>query len=155
MNLEVNPSPRYSLDLALRSAFGTSHSATSNRTNALLVVSMDGLTGLGEAGLPPKKPGCYEADINDCVLFMQAIIHRFSALDVSSVTRHDPFAHSHARYFAAFRSCMPPANSNSAHTHADEGQQVIDERVAEYLDGRVRAESPTTRGACVALLRAW
>ena len=111
--------------------------------------------GLGEAGLPPKKPGCYEADINDCVLFMQAIIHRFSALDVSSVTRHDPFAHSPARYFAAFRSCMPPANSNSAHTHADEGQQVIDERVAEYLDGRVRAESPTTRGACVALLRAW
>jgi hypothetical protein len=139
------------LDLALRSAFGTSHSATSNRSNALVVISIDGLTGLGEAGLPPKKPGCYEADIHDCALFMEAVIQRFGDLEASSVTLHDPFLHSPSPFFAAFRRCLPPASC----ARAGEGQQVTDERVAEYLGGRVRAESSTTRGACVALLRAW
>ena len=43
----------YRLDLTLRTAFGTSHSATSARSNALVVVSIDGHVGLGEAGAPP------------------------------------------------------------------------------------------------------
>ena len=46
--------------------FGTSHSSTNSRTNALLLLVFDGaLSGVGEVGLPPKKKDCYEADVED------------------------------------------------------------------------------------------
>ena len=56
--------------LSLRSDFGTSHSSTTTRTNALIRFALrpkDGeqILGVGEVGLPPKKPGCYLADYQD------------------------------------------------------------------------------------------
>jgi hypothetical protein len=30
--------------------------------------------GYGECGLPPKKPYCYLADINDCEAFMKSMM---------------------------------------------------------------------------------
>jgi len=78
--------------LRLRSAFGTSHSSTTSRANALLTVSLTdantpqlnddnasqkgsrsghskgsgpSIVGYGEIGLPPKKAGCYVADFAD------------------------------------------------------------------------------------------
>ena len=62
------------IPLKLRSSFGTSHSSTTVRYNSFIQIKMetekeDGqkieLYGLGESGLPPKKPGCYLADNND------------------------------------------------------------------------------------------
>ena len=57
--------------LELRTPFGTSHSASTTRTNALITLTVtapaataDGavrtLVANGEVGLPPKKRGCYE-----------------------------------------------------------------------------------------------
>ena len=54
--------------LELRSAFGTSHSSTTNRTNAIIRIEVEGgccYRGVGEVGLPPKKKGCYLADYDD------------------------------------------------------------------------------------------
>ncbi|CUG91780.1 chloromuconate cycloisomerase, putative [Bodo saltans] len=59
------------LSLRLRHAFGTSHSSTTHRNNALFQcrwgdTSDVNIVGYGESGLPPKKPKCYLADVNDC-----------------------------------------------------------------------------------------
>jgi hypothetical protein len=61
------------LDLA--QAFGTSHSKTTQRTNALVTVSIGDVSGYGESGLPPKKRGIYLAGANKttpAVLFYAA-----------------------------------------------------------------------------------
>jgi hypothetical protein len=63
------------LDLA--QAFGTSHSKTTQRTNALVTVSIGDVSGYGESGLPPKKRGIYLAGANEttsAVLFMQRLV---------------------------------------------------------------------------------
>lgn len=61
------------LRLDLRSSFGTSHSSTSSRTNAAITFRAGGSVGHGEVGLPPKKPGCYEADLADVEAFVAAL----------------------------------------------------------------------------------
>lgn len=82
----------YPLDL--RSSFGTSHSSTMTRTNALLRVSIAGLDGFGEAGLPPKKFGCYESDLGDIVAFFRAWQEHLESLGVNqqSAPIADPLA---------------------------------------------------------------
>ena len=59
------------IPLKLRSSFGTSHSSTTIRYNSFIQIIYTEKNknlkyyGLGESGLPPKKPGCYLADNND------------------------------------------------------------------------------------------
>lgn len=62
------------IPLHLRSSFGTSHSSTTIRYNSFIQIIINdesiysqkkSIYGLGESGLPPKKPGCYLADSND------------------------------------------------------------------------------------------
>lgn len=59
------------IPLKLRSSFGTSHSSTTIRYNSFIQIIYAEKNknlkyyGLGESGLPPKKPGCYLADNND------------------------------------------------------------------------------------------
>ncbi len=69
------------LPLRLRHVFGTSHSSSSTRTNALFTVAVAVsevssasllAVGQGESGLPPKKPLCYHADVADCADFFDA-----------------------------------------------------------------------------------
>ena len=58
--------------ISLFMPFGTHHSHTTSRTNALLLLVIDGeLSGVGEAGLPPKKKDCYEADVEDIACYVQ------------------------------------------------------------------------------------
>lgn len=70
------------LVVRLRSAFGTSHSSTTVRENALFTVRFssesvnDFVEGRGETGLPPKKPGCYLADFADCCAFFRVLRDR-------------------------------------------------------------------------------
>ncbi|KAI9005742.1 enolase C-terminal domain-like protein [Hyaloraphidium curvatum] len=45
-----------------RGTFATAHSATDSRLNALLEVFLAGERGVGEAAMPPLKPGVYDAD---------------------------------------------------------------------------------------------
>lgn len=64
------------VQLNLRSAFGTSHSSTTTRTNAHVFLTVrvarvegeDGEeethTGVAEIGMPPLKPHVYEAEIS-------------------------------------------------------------------------------------------
>lgn len=90
---------KYVLDL--RSDFGTSHSSTAQRTNALLSVSLaargEGETkttvGWGEVGLPPKKPGCYLADYSDVLSFFAEASHSLpvSPAVLSADPSADPF----------------------------------------------------------------
>lgn len=51
--------------------FGTAHSSTSTRTNALLRVRLDTHESLSEVGLPPFKPGIYEGTYADCERLMK------------------------------------------------------------------------------------
>jgi L-alanine-DL-glutamate epimerase-like enolase superfamily enzyme len=55
--------------LELRTAFGTSHSSTTKRTNALIRITWKNHVGHGEVGLPPKKKHCYLADFDDIRTF--------------------------------------------------------------------------------------
>ena len=43
------------------------------RTNALVTVSMCGVQGFGEAGLPPKKAGVYYCDYGDVLQYFDAL----------------------------------------------------------------------------------
>ena len=66
--------------LELRSAFGTSHSSTTSRQNALISFQLAGghgttaAVGHGEVGLPPKKPSVYFANLDDVYRFV-AVLH--------------------------------------------------------------------------------
>ncbi len=66
------------VDLELRSAYGTSHSLTTSRTNARVSVSISirhlaetdpdeamVYSGIAEIGMPPKKRFVYEAELSD------------------------------------------------------------------------------------------
>jgi len=92
--------------LELATAFGTSHSSTSFRNNALLVLKLDGIfLGIGEAGLPPKKLHVYEADMNDCKEYVLGFIESIHSTKKQSVV--DPqkmFEHLPDCYFSCFRS---------------------------------------------------
>ncbi len=41
--------------------------------------------GVAEAGLPPKKPGCYLADVEDCKAFMKVLQDKLSSVNVGSL----------------------------------------------------------------------
>ncbi len=59
------------IPLKLRTTFGTSHSSTTTRFNSFIQILVENyknynkIYGLGESGLPPKKPNVYLADSND------------------------------------------------------------------------------------------
>ena len=60
--------------LTLHRNFTTAHSTSTHRTNFVVRVgSQNGIMGYGECGLPPKKPKCYLADIDDCLGFMTVL----------------------------------------------------------------------------------
>jgi L-alanine-DL-glutamate epimerase-like enolase superfamily enzyme len=98
-------------NLKLRTAFGTSHSATTTRTNALIGVHLfngseqqQQIIGYGEVGLPPKKPNCYLADYNDIVLFFEMycnhIESELSQYNVNTmVVDYNPFETLNHKYF--------------------------------------------------------
>eukprot|EP00052_Salpingoeca_macrocollata_P024496 m.219511 g.219511 ORF g.219511 m.219511 type:complete len:429 (-) comp22264_c0_seq12:304-1590(-) len=107
-SFELQPYP-----LKLRSAFGTSHSSTSVRHNVLFTLRLAEFEGVGEAGLPPKKPGVYEADVEDCTAAFEHFTAELAAqagrclrdpdsqrADVSAV-----FADTPAVYFPHLRQC--------------------------------------------------
>eukprot|EP01112_Ceratiomyxa_fruticulosa_P014556 TRINITY_DN4180_c0_g1_i2.p1 TRINITY_DN4180_c0_g1~~TRINITY_DN4180_c0_g1_i2.p1 ORF type:complete len:226 (+),score=37.35 TRINITY_DN4180_c0_g1_i2:157-834(+) len=105
-------SVRFSLEpyiLELRSAFGTAHSLTTQRTNALITIqlgdSKNTFIGYGEVGLPPKKPHCYKADYNDVVVYFQRFVSDVSQqLNVwNKKAPYDPFQSLPERYFAPLR----------------------------------------------------
>jgi len=83
----------YEYHLELRSAFGTSHSSTTHRTNALIGISIkigtEEWNGFGECGLPPKKPKCYLADFSDIKLYFEQycshVEEEFAKLDLKHV----------------------------------------------------------------------
>lgn len=77
----------HSYPLTLRSAFGTAHSSSTSRTNALLKIVIaygekreKQLVGYGEVGLPPKKKGCYECDLQDVAIWTSKCAARLRAL---------------------------------------------------------------------------
>lgn len=84
------------IPLKLRSSFGTSHSSTTIRFNSFVQIIIKDeklnlnnklLYGIGESGLPPKKPGCYLADsndicsyINDYFTFLNSILSNLDSI---------------------------------------------------------------------------
>ena len=56
--------------LDLKFPFGTSHSTTTSRNNALFSIKIGGITSYGEAGLPPKRKHVYCADLDDILTFV-------------------------------------------------------------------------------------
>ena len=105
----------YSLELA--SAFGTSHSTSTFRHNALLLLRVPScaeeqeaeawtLKGVSEVGLPPKKEMVYEADLDDMTAYVLSFLESFhelmnSSSDVAVVV--DAFAPLPEHYFARVR----------------------------------------------------
>ena len=62
-------------NLKLLTAFGTSHSSTTSRVNALFLILFNGeLQGVSETGLPPKKLHSYEADLTDLVTYAKSFV---------------------------------------------------------------------------------
>lgn len=120
----------FEYNLTLRTAFGTSHSSTSSRQNGLLELSFGGRQGYSEVGLPPKKPFCYEADLNDILTYIKAYVSTLmilfesdagvkisgfhSSIDLSEklceiqlntidAIRSDPFAQNGKFFFSAMK----------------------------------------------------
>jgi hypothetical protein len=93
---------RYQLELL--STFGTAHSATVSRTNALITAEIRAqsnmFVGYGEIGLPPKKAHCYLADLDSVEGFFTAYCARLSA---ASKSEYDPFANLPTKYFVSLR----------------------------------------------------
>ena len=94
-------------ELELRSAFGTSHSSTTTRCNALIQLSLSSAPptaiGYGEVGLPPKKAGCYLADYADIRAYVEAFADELQRvpLEAGNVHADDPFAAADAGSSAA------------------------------------------------------
>lgn len=127
--------------LQLRSAFGTSHSSTTVRTNALIRVRVRSSateevsvwSGYGEVGLPPKKPNCYLANYDDIAHFFQLFCENVEkelsmyessnqviAVDGDSTPLYDPFevlrssgGQSSANYFKLLSDHVSAVSSDS------------------------------------------
>eukprot|EP00026_Physarum_polycephalum_P009161 Phypoly_transcript_09273.p1 GENE.Phypoly_transcript_09273~~Phypoly_transcript_09273.p1 ORF type:complete len:423 (+),score=78.39 Phypoly_transcript_09273:66-1334(+) len=97
--------------LVLRAAFGTAHSLTTERKDALFTLKINDIVGYGEVGLPPKKPFCYKADYNDieqyCKYYAAKVEEVFSS--VKDFPTYDPFRQLPTKYFAPLR----PSSSDS------------------------------------------
>ncbi|GAM28921.1 hypothetical protein SAMD00019534_120970, partial [Acytostelium subglobosum LB1] len=101
--------------LNLRNPFGTAHSLTTVRNNALITITVNGVFGYGECGVPPKKPLCYFADYNDIVDYCQTYFEELKLFgnvttnipDIASTTTttlYDPFSKLPSHYFQSVRS---------------------------------------------------
>ena len=70
-------------NIELQTSFGTSHSQSDKRQNALALLIIDSpgdngcCLGIAEAGLPPKKKDVYEADILDLKVYVENFIDTF------------------------------------------------------------------------------
>lgn len=73
--------------LKLKRNFSTAHSTSSERHNFLVKVSIEGneMVGLGECGLPPKKPNCYLSDITDCYTFINKLVQKLSNSNLQEI----------------------------------------------------------------------
>ena len=60
--------------IKLKNPFGTSHSVTTSRNNALLTVNILNEEGNSECGLPPKKAHCYYSDYKDVENFFDEFL---------------------------------------------------------------------------------
>eukprot|EP00898_Chlorokybus_atmophyticus_P002366 jgi/Chlat1/312/Chrsp1S03065 len=93
--------------LTLRTAFGTSHSSSHTRTNAAVTLTVADTEGYGEAGLPPKKPGVYEADYADVHAFFTAwaatVTQQQASPSCAASLKPDPFAELPVGYFASLQ----------------------------------------------------
>ena len=82
LNIPNNTSVEFvceSYKLELLSAFGTAHSSSVCRTNVLMNIRFDkSIVGVGEIGLPPKKPRVYLATIDSCVSFARKFIAKLN-----------------------------------------------------------------------------
>jgi L-alanine-DL-glutamate epimerase-like enolase superfamily enzyme len=88
--------------LKLRNEFGTSHSSTSERCNALVHVRIASIDGFGEIGLPPKKAHCYVASYDEVCAYVALYAKRVGATQLPSVNAVDPFAGwAHAMSYAS------------------------------------------------------
>ena len=72
-------------NIQLQKVFGTSHSQTTQRQNALSVLIVDAAPefsarcyGVSEAGLPPKKKNVYEADLQDLQEYFENFCEAFA-----------------------------------------------------------------------------
>jgi L-alanine-DL-glutamate epimerase-like enolase superfamily enzyme len=90
------------LPLQLRSTFGTSHSYSDSRLNALIIIEVGSVSGYGECGLPPKKPGVYYADFNDIKIYIEALDKKIRELvAVAESTSYNPFTGFENKYFTS------------------------------------------------------
>jgi hypothetical protein len=161
--------------LKLRTAFGTSHSSTMTRKNALIRVRILQqqqqpqviLEGYGEIGLPPKKPGVYEANYEDVVQFYRlfsqyAQSHAPSSSSSISSDRYlvvdpqyDPFFELPDIYFAKLRF-----EENVTNSELFSPRDRVVRRVFSLLDGfssihAVPEGRPAKSGLETALLDVW
>jgi L-alanine-DL-glutamate epimerase-like enolase superfamily enzyme len=96
----------YKYVLTLRSAFGTSHSSTTVRNNALIQIDWNNHRGYGEVGLPPKKKNCYLADFDDIHTYFKQYVENIEN-EINAPTTDDkysPFDGIPHPYFDALRS---------------------------------------------------
>src|SRR3989338_4991061 len=77
--------------LSLRSAFGTSHSSTTVRNNALIQIDWNNHRGYGEVGLPPKKKNCYLADFDDIQTYFKQYVANIEK-EINESTTNDKYS---------------------------------------------------------------
>ncbi|KAF2075032.1 hypothetical protein CYY_003684 [Polysphondylium violaceum] len=99
--------------LHLRNPFGTAHSVTTERNNALVTIEIINdenhtLRGYGECGLPPKKPYCYLADFNDIQQYFSQYLQMLKERITDDIVINDynPFNSLPSNLFKHLRSTL-------------------------------------------------
>lgn len=82
-------------NITLQTSFGTSHSQSDTRQNALALIiiypteeNVGACYGVAEAGLPPKKKNVYEADINDLKTYFQNFLNTLIAFTTATADNY-------------------------------------------------------------------
>jgi len=158
--------------LSLRTPFGTSHSASTQRTNALLTLNIQTgdeavIESYGEVGLPPKKVGCYDSDDTDVrnhtETWWTSAVEQLTKDTCCLGQVYDPLTNVPARYcqplrnqIASLRQVVAQASSGTSNTNTSTNtnplsssslQQLFILHLFSSLDSYLASKPPTSTDA--------
>ncbi|KAN0047823.1 hypothetical protein ACTA71_002210 [Dictyostelium dimigraforme] len=112
--------------LNLRNPFGTAHSVTTTRTNALIEIKVEDISGFGECGLPPKKPLCYLADYNDIETYFNGWIKEIDE-------KQKQFSQQESYHYDAFNKILNKEYFKELRKEINDQQQQQQQSVYQFL----------------------
>ncbi|EGC33168.1 hypothetical protein DICPUDRAFT_154788 [Dictyostelium purpureum] len=131
----------------------TAHSVTTKRNNVLINISVDGVDGYGECGLPPKKPLCYLADFNNIENYynqwIKEVDEKQKSLKQDQDFFYDSFKKLPKEYFEKLR------DKNTTYSVVDQAYQFLFECLDECSENTKDYSYASRCAIEMALLDGW